>query len=110
MVEVSIWPEPEQRALLVKDRAAYLHLVRRKRMYGGILLALFIALMAAGFRTAESRNAGGFLNGLSQLNDFPAEVLAEAWDKRANLPGLFWQFLPSLIETVNIAAVATLLG
>ncbi|MGB8812014.1 MAG: phosphonate ABC transporter, permease protein PhnE [Paracoccaceae bacterium] len=79
-------------------------------MYSGILLVVFVAMMASGFHVAEDRNAGGFLAGLPQLGDFPAEVLSEAWTNRANLPGLFIQFLPSLLETINIAAVSTLLG
>ncbi|MDO5369239.1 MAG: phosphonate ABC transporter, permease protein PhnE, partial [Paracoccus sp. (in: a-proteobacteria)] len=33
-------------------RAAYLEMTRRKRMYGGILLVLFVALMASGFLLA----------------------------------------------------------
>ncbi len=85
-------------------------MVRRKRLYGTILLVLMVALLAAGFRTAESRNAGGFLNGLPMLGAFPSEVLSEAWRDRAHLPGMMWQFLPSLIETLNIAAVSTLIG
>lgn len=91
-------------------RAAYLEMTRRKRMYGGILLVLFVALMASGFLLAQGRNAGGFLNGLPMLTAFPSEVLSEAWEKRAAIPGRIVQFLPSLVETVNIAAVATLLG
>jgi phosphonate transport system permease protein len=89
---------------------AYLAMNRRKRMYGGILLLLFIVLMASGWRVSEERNAGDFLPGLSQLFDFPSEVLSEAWESRANLPGYFIEFFPSLIETINIAAVSTLVG
>ena len=91
-------------------QAAYLELVRRRRMYGGILLIFFVAMMAAGFDLAQSRNAGGFIDGLPMVFSFPAEVVSEAWEKRANIPSLFAQHLPSLIETVNIAAVSTLLG
>jgi phosphonate transport system permease protein len=91
-------------------RTAYMDMTRRKRMYGGILLVLFVALMASGFILADDRNAGGFWNGILNIFDFPAEVLAEAGQKIANLPGLMWHFLPSLIETVNIAAAATLIG
>ncbi|MFZ9949570.1 MAG: phosphonate ABC transporter, permease protein PhnE [Gemmobacter sp.] len=91
-------------------REAYLADVRRKRMYGGILLVLFIALMASGFRLAEDRNAGGFLVGIGQILDFPAEVVAEGWAKRAEIPGLLVSFFPSLIETINIAAVSTIFG
>ena len=91
-------------------RDHYMALTRRKRMYGGILIVIFIALMASGFRLADARNAGGFWDGIHMFFDFPSEVVAEAWEKRANLPELFWKFVPSLIETVNIAAVSTLLG
>jgi len=110
MVDASLSTEPAQRPGMGDTRAAYLELTRRKRMYGGILLVVFVALMASGFRVAEERNAGDFLPGLSQLADFPSEVLSEAWTNRANLPGLFIEHIPSLIETLNIAAVATLLG
>jgi phosphonate transport system permease protein len=79
-------------------------------MYGGILLVIFIALMASGWNLAEERNAGGFLDGLHQVFDFPAEVFAEAGQKLALLPGIFIAHIPALIETLNIAAVATLLG
>ncbi|SIQ60448.1 phosphonate transport system permease protein [Paracoccus thiocyanatus] len=91
-------------------RDAYLELARRRRMYGGLLLVIFVAMMAAGFRLAESRNAGGFVDGLPMVLAFPSEVLAEAWQKRANLPGLLAEHLPSLVETLNIAAVSTLIG
>ncbi|MCR9150673.1 MAG: phosphonate ABC transporter, permease protein PhnE [Rhodobacteraceae bacterium] len=91
-------------------RDHYMVLTRRKRMYGGILIVIFIVLMASGFRLADARNAGGFWDGIHMFFDFPSEVVAEAWEKRANLPELFWQFVPSLIETLNIAAVSTLLG
>lgn len=109
MVDVAFGPKPGPK----RDEGsteAYLAMVRRKRMYGGILLVIFVALMASGFQLADSRNAGGFWDGLHRLGDFPAEVLAEAWEKRSNLPGLMLGAIPSLIETLNIAAVATLVG
>ena len=109
MVDVAFGPKPGQKRG-GGPTEAYLAMVRRKRMYGGILLVIFVAVMASGFQLADSRNAGGFWDGLHRLGDFPSEVLAEAWRNRANIPGLFWQFLPSLIETLNIAAVATLVG
>ena len=110
MVDVSFGPTPGKRPDLTNPTEAYIHQTRRKRMYGGILLVLFVAMMASGFQTAEDRNAGGFLSGLAQVDDFPREVLSEAWANRTNLPALFVQYLPSLLETINIAAVATLLG
>ena len=110
MVDIAFGPEPGHRPDLTNPTDAYIHHTRRKRMYGGILLVLFIAMMAAGFQTAEHRNAGGFFSGLGQIDDFPREVLSEAWTNRANLPGLFIEYLPSLLETINIAAVSTLMG
>lgn len=91
-------------------RTDYLALTRRKRVYNAILLALFVALMVAGFRTADSRNAGGFFEGLHRLFDFPKEVLGEAAGKLSELPGHLMRFFPALIETINIAAAATLIG
>ncbi len=108
MVDVSFATPPGPRP--EGTGPAYLEMVRRKRLYGGILLTLFVALMASGFRLAESRNAGGFLNGLPNVLAFPSEVVSEAWEKRANIPALFLEHVPALVETLNIAAVSTLLG
>jgi len=91
-------------------QAAYMAMTRRKRLYGSVLLIVFVALMVSGFRLADGRNAGGFWDGLHNIFDFPAEIISEASTKLSSLPGLMWKFLPSLIETVNIAAAATLLG
>ena len=110
MVDAAFGPTPGQRPDLSNTREAYLDMVRRKRMYGGILLVLFVALMASGWMLAEERNAGGFWNGLPNVLDFPAEVFSDAWTNRANLPGLIVAHVPSLIETLNIAAVSTLIG
>jgi phosphonate transport system permease protein len=108
MVDIAFGPEPGPRPK--GGHANYLAMVRRKRMYSGILLVLFIAMMASGFRLADARNAGGFWNGLPHVFDFPAEVFAEATRKVANIPSLLVKFLPSLLETLNIAAVSTLFG
>jgi len=97
-------------AASIAIRDNYLAMARQKQMYGGILLIIFIAMMASGFHLADSRNAGGFWDGISQIFDFPSEVLAEGIEKAALLPALLAEFLPSLIETINIAAVSTLIG
>ncbi|WP_067335684.1 phosphonate ABC transporter, permease protein PhnE [Stappia indica] len=91
-------------------RADYLAHARQRQMYSGILLLVFTLLMVSGFQLADARNAGGFWTGIHQFFDFPSEVVSEAIAKAGNLPGLMWAFLPSLIETINIAGVATLIG
>ena len=91
-------------------QSAYLEMIRQKRLYGGLTLLIFAILMISGFMVAESRNAGGFWEGISNIGDYPAAVLSEAWAHFGDLPGLMWKYLPALIETVNIAAVSTLTG
>lgn len=91
-------------------QAIYLAQVQRKRLYGGLTLVIFGLLMVSGFVVADSRNAGGFWDGLHQVGDYPAEVLHEAWTNRAELPGLIAKYFPALLETINIAAVSTLFG
>lgn len=91
-------------------RAEYMAQVRRKRMMNGIILVIFIALMVSGFMIADDRNAGGFWGGLHRLFDFPKEVLGEALGKLGEMPAHFVRFLPSLIETINIAGASTLIG
>jgi len=90
--------------------ASYHAQLSRRRAYGTVLWALFVALLVAGFDMANSRNAGGFLQGLPSVLDYPAALISEAWQKAGNVPGHMWRALPSLVETLNIAAASTLLG
>ncbi|WP_299744473.1 phosphonate ABC transporter, permease protein PhnE [uncultured Tateyamaria sp.] len=98
----------------IRDRGSiqddYLALTRQKRLYSFILLIIFIALMVAGFSVAGGRNAGSFWGGLDNFFDYPAELVIEASGKLSELPGHFVTFFSALIETVNIAAAATLIG
>jgi phosphonate transport system permease protein len=91
-------------------KAGYVAMVQRKRIYSGIVLAVFVAMLAAGFDLADERNAGGFWDGLAHVFDFPAELVKEAIEKAPALPGNLAKYLPALLETINIAAVSTLLG
>ncbi len=100
----------DQASGVLDIRADYMAQVRRKRMMDGIILVVFIALMVTGFMIADDRNAGGFWEGLHRLFDFPKEVLSEAIEKIGELPANLLRYLPSLIETINIAAASTLLG
>lgn len=110
MVDIAFGPEPGKRPDLSSQNAGYLDMVRRKRMYGGILLVFFVAMTSAGWMLSQERNAGDFWSGLPQIVDFPAEVLTEAWASRDTIAGHAWDHVPALVETINIAAVATLMG
>ena len=70
-----------QRSSLGGMKADYLALVRRRQMYSGLMTIVFVAMLAAGFGLADSRNAGGFWDGLPKLFDFPTELLREAFEK-----------------------------
>ena len=91
-------------------KADYTAMVQRKRLYSGVLLIVFVALLAAGFNIADRRNAGGFWDGLHKILDFPIELVSEAIEKAPALPENLLRYLPALIETINIAAVSTLVG
>ena len=91
-------------------KSEYLAQARSKRLMNMLLLAIFIALLVMGFRTADARNAGGFFDGLSNVFDFPADVISEVVERAHLVPGYLLKYLPSLIETINIAAASTLLG
>ena len=107
MTDISLGSAPQNVDTI---QSSYMAQVQRRRLYGGLTLLIFVVLMVSGFNVADDRNAGGFWEGLHQIGDYPSEVLSEAWAKRADLPALLVKYLPALIETVNIAAVSTLLG
>ncbi len=88
---------------------AYFELVRRKRMCGGLAIAIFALLLVSGFTLADARNAGGFSDGLGTVFDLPADVVADTAPKVDELPGHLLRFFPSLVETINIAAMSTLI-
>jgi phosphonate transport system permease protein len=91
-------------------RDNYMAMTRRRRAYGGIILAIFVVLMVTGFQTVDARSAGGFWAGLPQIFDFPVGVVSEAWDRIDRMPANLATYFPALIETINIAAVSTLVG
>jgi phosphonate transport system permease protein len=91
-------------------RDSYIALTRTRRLYSGITILVFVMLMVTGFQIVDARSAGGFWDGIHRVFDFPAGVVREAWEKRTLLPGHMVRFFPALVETVNIAAISTLLG
>ena len=97
-------------ARLTNIQSAYMAQVGRKRLYSGIMMLVFVLLMVSGFNLAGSRNGGSFWGGLPNFFDYPNDVISEAASKAAEIPAHFVTFFPALLETVNIAAVATLVG
>lgn len=91
-------------------QASYMEMAQRRRLYSGIMLLLFIVFMVAGFNVAADRNGGSFWGGVPNFFDYPSEVVGEAIQKASELPAAFVTYLPALVETVNIAAAATIIG
>jgi phosphonate transport system permease protein len=91
-------------------RDEILQMKRRRQLYSAAIVVLLTVVMVGGYGQANEMNSGGFISGLAKFFDYPGEIVAEAWDAGAAFPGLLWRFLPALIETLNIAAVATILG
>ncbi|MFT4795525.1 MAG: phosphonate transport system permease protein [Paracoccaceae bacterium] len=83
---------------------------RRRGMYSGLMVLLAAAALIAGFDLSSSMNSGSLLSGLPKFFDYPGGLIAEAWESGARFPGLLLRFLPALLETLNIALVATLIG
>ena len=91
-------------------QSSYMAQLQRKRLYTGLTLVVFVLLMISGFNTAAARNGGNFWGGIDNFFDYPSDVILEASQKLAEIPGHLVTFFPALIETVNIAAVSTLIG
>ncbi|NVK34784.1 MAG: phosphonate ABC transporter, permease protein PhnE [Rhodobacteraceae bacterium] len=82
----------------------------RRQLYSMIGLLLVIAVLVSGYSKANSMNSGSFIDGLSKFFDYPSAIVLEAWAAGPKLIALIWHFLPFMLETLNIAAVATLIG
>ena len=107
MNDTSIHPAPVPTAAIT---ARYLAAVRGRRIRSAVLLALFCLLFGWSWLVANDRNAGGFLAQLPGFFAYPAELLSETAANLARLPAIMASKIPALIETINIAAVSTLIG
>ncbi len=85
-------------------------LERHRRLYTAATIAIVAAIIISGYGQASMMNSGSFIKGLNQFFDYPGEIVKEAWAAGAGFFPLLWKFMPALIETLNIAAVATILG
>lgn len=82
----------------------------RRRLYTGLSIVLLLAVLISGYREASALNSGGFVQGLAKFFDYPAQIVSQSWEEGWAFWMFFPKFLPALIETLNIAAVATLIG
>lgn len=89
---------------------ALIRLENQRRLYTGLGLVIAVAILVSGYQSAESLNSGGFVQGLSKFFDYPSQIVREAIAKGPEFWPLFPRFFPALIETLNIALVATLIG
>lgn len=89
---------------------ALIKLENQRRLYTGLGFMLAIAILVSGYQSAESLNSGGFVQGLTKFFDYPSQIVQEAIAKGPEFWSLFPQYLPALIETLNIALVSTLIG
>jgi len=83
---------------------------KRRRAYTVLSLVLAASILFFGYGQADWLNSGSFATGLRKFFDYPGEIVVEAFQAGWAFFPLLVEFLPALIETVNIAAVATLLG
>jgi phosphonate transport system permease protein len=83
---------------------------KRRMLYSTLGILLMAAVLASGYGLASSMNSGSFLNGLVKFFDYPGEIVREAWAAGSGFFLLVIQFIPALVETLNIAGAATLVG
>lgn len=83
---------------------------KRRSLYTLVVVLLCGTLVVAGFIQSNAMNSGHFQEGLLKFFEYPEEIIIEAWEAGVDFPPLLYRFLPALLETLNIAAVASLLG
>lgn len=84
---------------------------RRRQLYSAGAVLFVVAILGLGYEESNRLNSGGFLSGLPRFFDYPGEIVREAMETGlVGMLGLMGRYTPALIETLNIAIVATLLG
>jgi phosphonate transport system permease protein len=83
---------------------------KKRRTYSLLAIVAVMAVLISGYGLANELNSGSFVNGLEKFFEYPGEIVLEAWEKGGAFFPLLLTFLPALIETLNIAGAATLIG
>lgn len=97
---------------------AYEAAERRRKIYGFILFTIVAAALIGGLRVTEDANAGGFFEGIVKLFDYPIDIISAAIGEGWAWFAIPFQMRPQanetyfslLIETLNMAVAATLIG
>jgi phosphonate transport system permease protein len=83
---------------------------KRRRLYSATVIVVLLAILSSGYGLANEMNSGSFVNGLQKFFEYPGEIVLEAWHAGGAFFPLLLRFMPALIETLNIAGAATLIG
>lgn len=90
--------------------SAYDRLARNRSLYSVGLIVALVVVIFGGLVVAEEANSGSFWNGMSQFFDYPYDLLAGTFSAGWGWFGLLAKYFPFLMETINIAILATLIG
>jgi phosphonate transport system permease protein len=83
---------------------------KRRRLYSMAGIVLVAAVLISGYGLANDLNSGGFFTGMNQFFDYPAEIVKEAWAAGFSFFLVMGRFVPALVETLNIAGAASIMG
>jgi len=83
---------------------------KNRRLYSMAGIVLVAAVLISGYGLANDLNSGGFLTGMKQFFDYPSEIVKEAWEAGFSFFPLMGRFVPALVETLNIAGAASIVG
>jgi len=85
-------------------------MARQRTLYTLIALAVVTVIVVSGVTIAEEQNAGSFARGIDNFFDYPADMIAEAWEAGWSFWPLLLKFFPALLSTINMALFATFTG
>ncbi|MCI4665098.1 MAG: phosphonate ABC transporter, permease protein PhnE [Neomegalonema sp.] len=85
-------------------------LEKQRRAYSLLLIGFTIFLLVLSLLRAEAGNSGDLYKGLIKFFEVPGEVVAGAYAEGWAFWSLAKKYIPSLLETINIAIVSTLIG
>jgi phosphonate transport system permease protein len=83
---------------------------KKRRLYSMAGIVMVAAILISGYGLSNNLNSGGFLTGMTQFFDYPAEIVKEAWAAGFSFFPVMGRFVPALVETLNIAGAASIVG